>query len=134
MIRRALRVIIATVVAFVIAYLVLSNLPAFKLRETPGDADYFKNNLKHFYIFKTAIALTVGVFAGVICWWIDKGETWFLNIQYLQDLKNLGKKSIHYPDAPFYNASNLVPIKGKKKRVFFNYDMEEFLNEIQSNR
>ena len=72
MLRRALRVIIATVVAFVIAYLVLSNLPAFKLRETPGDADYFKNNLKHFYIFKTALALTVGVFAGVICHLIQK--------------------------------------------------------------
>lgn len=73
-----------------------------------------------------------GVFAGVICWWVDKDETWFLNIQYLQDLKILGKKSIHYPDAPLYNASNLVPIKGKKKRVFFEYDMEEFLDELVS--
>lgn len=72
MIRRALRVIIATVVAFAIAYLLLSNVPAFKLRETPGDTEYFKNNLKHFYIFKTAISLTVGVFAGVICHLIQK--------------------------------------------------------------
>ena len=80
-----------------------------------------------------------GVFAGVICWWIDKDTTAFLPIEMLQYLKNKGYKSVAYyanwvefdADAPDWNW---CWIKGKKKRVFFEYDMEEFLNEIQFNR
>ncbi len=75
-----------------------------------------------------------GVFAGVICWWIDKDITRFIPIQVLQMLKNDGKKSLNcYWDScvDVYNTRYSIPeIKGKKKRVFFDYDMEEFLNEL----
>ena len=83
-----------------------------------------------------------GVFAGVICWWIDKDVTKFIPIRDLVIAKKCGYKSIRYDtecyiehpmDELGYKAFS-IEIKGKKKRVFFDYDMEEFLNEIQHNR
>ena len=76
-----------------------------------------------------------GVFAGVICWWVDKDVTKYIPIGVLQRMKDLKDKSIRYD---FYHRFNdidkIVEVKGKKKRVFFEYNMEEFLNEIQPNR
>lgn len=63
-----------------------------------------------------------GVFAGVICWWIDKDITKFIPIQALQWNKENGYKSIRYD----HNAISFIEINGKKKRVFFDYDMEDF--------
>lgn len=74
-----------------------------------------------------------GVFAGVICWWVDKDITRFIPIQILQMLKEEDKKSLNcYWDScvDVYNTRYYIPeIKGKKKRVFFDYDMEKFLND-----
>ena len=69
-----------------------------------------------------------GVFAGIICWFIDKDITLFIPIQVLQICKYRGWKSIRY-DVNGYHGS-IIEIKGKKKRVFFDYAMEEFLKEI----
>ena len=75
-----------------------------------------------------------GVIAGVICWWIDKDVTVFLPIQMLQALKNMSKKSIRYDMEVFCDSNGdgyaTTAIKGKKKRIFFDYDMEDFLNEL----
>ena len=68
-----------------------------------------------------------GVFAGIICWWVDKDVTRFIPIQELQHLKDIGFKSIRY-DTP---NGWLTDIKGKKKRVFFDYDMEQFFKEVE---
>ena len=66
-----------------------------------------------------------GVFAGVICWFIDKDITRFIPIQMLEILKiELNAKSIRFD----FLHPDVVYIRGKKKRVFFDYDMEEFLN------
>lgn len=72
-----------------------------------------------------------GVFAGIICWWTDKDVTLFLPIEELKLEKQHGWKSVRYD---IEKANGVIEIKGKKKRVFFEYDMEEFLNEIQSDR
>ena len=74
-----------------------------------------------------------GVFAGVICWWIDRDVTKFIPIYLLDMIKVNGGKSIRY-DFTLFDRDLCTEIRGKKKRVFFEYDMEEFLNEIQSNR
>ena len=72
-----------------------------------------------------------GVFAGVICWWIDKNITLFIPIQILQELKIQGHKSIRFDtDILSYKDVKIIFILGKKKRVFFDYDMEEFLEEV----
>lgn len=67
-----------------------------------------------------------GVYAGVICWWADKDITKFIPIQHLQMLYDFGIKSVRYD----YINVDVIEIQGKKKRVFFDYDMEEFLDEI----
>lgn len=71
-----------------------------------------------------------GVYAGIICWWIDKDRTLFIPIQTLQKLLNSGNVSYRYD----WDSYDVVEIKGKKKRVFYDYNMEEFLNEVQHNR
>jgi hypothetical protein len=75
-----------------------------------------------------------GVRAGIICWWVDKDVTLFLPIQLLASLRGQGKKSVRFDDncykyvdvKPYYVYS-VYQIKGKKKRVFFDYDMKSFL-------
>lgn len=78
-----------------------------------------------------------GVYAGVICWWVDHDVTLFIPIQVLEDEKYRGAKSIRY-DADlgvgFVNGNGIlvpiVQIQGKKKRVFYEYDMEQFFEEV----
>ena len=77
-----------------------------------------------------------GVYAGVICWWIDKDVTKFIPIQVLESLKShWNDKSIRYDkDASFIQDSkdiHPIEIQGKKKRVFFEYDMDKFLKEVE---
>lgn len=69
-----------------------------------------------------------GVFAGVICWWVDKDITLFIPIQTLERLRLNGIKSIRY-DNP---SLSIVAIQGKKKRVFYNYNMKQFLDDLES--
>lgn len=73
-----------------------------------------------------------GVFAGIICWWVDKDVTAFIPIQLLNELRNGNHRSVNvkYIDNFMYELGGLIKIKGKKKRVFFEYDMEEFFNAI----
>ena len=73
-----------------------------------------------------------GVFAGVICWWIDKDRTAFISIYVLQYMRENGAKSFPCSllDTRITDWEGVVEIKGKKKRVFFDYDMEEFLNGL----
>ena len=72
-----------------------------------------------------------GVYAGVICWWVDKDVTLFLPIQLLQDAQDAGWKSIRY-DVVFEQSVPIVTLTGKKKRIFFDYDMSKFLQEASS--
>lgn len=61
-----------------------------------------------------------GVRAGVLCWWIDKDVTKWLPIIHLDCLRKLGEKSIRYDD----RVGIVIP--GRKKRVFFEYDLITF--------
>lgn len=70
-----------------------------------------------------------GVFAGIICWWIDADETWFIPIHILQDAKENGEKSINIRRP--YMQGYWMPVDGKKKRVFFDYNMETFLRKME---
>jgi len=69
-----------------------------------------------------------GVTAGVMCWWIDKDITLFLPIQLLKRLRDNGSKSIRYDLAEYLETP--IVIQGHKKRVFFDYNMEQFLKEV----
>lgn len=77
-----------------------------------------------------------GVIAGVICWWVDKDITKFIPMRDLVIARRCGYKSIRYdtvsyarkPDDIAYKAYSFE-LQGRKKRVFFDYDMEHFLKE-----
>ena len=80
-----------------------------------------------------------GVVAGVICWWVDKDTTMFIDIRLLEELRKKGYKSIDSCASFVLEDIDNLPemwtwIIGKKKRVFFDYDMEGFLNEIRNFR
>lgn len=72
-----------------------------------------------------------GVHAGIICWWVDKDVTKFIPIQILQAVKDNGGKSIRY-DFTLFGKDLCTEIKGRKKKVFFEYDMEQFFKEVTS--
>lgn len=73
-----------------------------------------------------------GVYAGVICWWIDKDITLFIPILTLNIWKiQVGLKSVRFDI--YEKDFDVVKLTGKKRRIFFDYNMEDLLNEI-SNR
>jgi len=80
-----------------------------------------------------------GVIAGVICWWVDKDITLFLSIHLLSYLRAGYFKSIPYniiekaPTIDLCLNGSAIEIKGKKKRVFFDYDMNQFFKEVSKN-
>lgn len=69
-----------------------------------------------------------GAIAGVLCWWIDYDITMFLPILFLQGEKEAGKKSVNVKDV---ESQIWVKLKGKKKRIFFDYDMQKFFEEFE---
>lgn len=77
-----------------------------------------------------AVSKIKGVIAGTMCWWVDKDVTKFIPIQALEHEKFIGVKSIRYDNN---NLSN-IEIVGKKKRVFWEYDMKPFFKEIEYER
>lgn len=67
-----------------------------------------------------------GVVAGVLCWYVNYGRTVFIPIKFLETLKQNGAKSIRY-DA---DDPHIIDIPGRKKRVFWEYYMDEFFRSI----
>lgn len=68
-----------------------------------------------------------GVKAGVILWFIDHDLTVWIPIREIRFLINAGKKSINIKELD--QISHIV-IQGKKKRIYFDYDMEDFLRRL----
>ena len=72
-----------------------------------------------------------GVLAGILCWWIDQDVTKFIPIQCLKQYRDSGAKSLRF-DAdlqPIHDNGRIFEpfiIQGKKKRVFFDYNMKQF--------
>lgn len=68
-----------------------------------------------------------GVISLVLVWFIQKEKTIAVPIQELRKLKEIGHKSL--------NVNKLEKVKyfevpGKKKRVFYNYNIKEFLRML----
>lgn len=62
--------------------------------------------------------------AGILVWFIDHDVTLWLDIQYLQDLKESGYKSFNVKD-----RMSVYELAGVKKKVFFEYDLRKFLKD-----
>lgn len=71
-----------------------------------------------------------GVVAGVLVWFVDHDITTFVPIQELERLRDEpGQKSLH---VNHLNFRDNIPLEGRKKRVFFEYDAEGFLKSVSS--
>jgi len=76
-----------------------------------------------------------GVRAGILVWFIDHDETFWIDIRLLQKHRDAGHKSISY----YCDFVDLMPetdkmwsrLVGRKRRVLFDYDFNEFLKEIE---
>lgn len=69
-----------------------------------------------------------GVTAGILCWWIDHDQTYFIPIELLQDAKQtMNAKSLNILHPHIH--SEWIYIPGKKKRVFFDYDFNDFFQQ-----
>lgn len=77
-----------------------------------------------------AKAFIPGVIAGVIVWFIDWDKTYFVPIMTIIEMEEEGVKSINRKTIEMERG--VIEIKGTKKRVFFNYDMDEFFKEVQN--
>lgn len=72
-------------------------------------------------------SLLQGVTAGLIVWYIDHDLTVWIPIDVVITLMNFGYKSINIKDLD--KMPHLV-IPGIKKRVYFDYDMKKFLEDL----
>ena len=71
-----------------------------------------------------------GVVAGVLVWFVDHDITTFVPIQELEMLRDgHGQKSLHITHLNFRDN---IPLEGRKKRIFFEYDAEGFLKSVSS--
>lgn len=71
-----------------------------------------------------------GVHAGVICWWCDNDITAFIPIYELEECKKNGYKSVRFNHETFY-IDGFICIPGRKKRVFWDYDMMSFFEHFE---
>lgn len=69
-----------------------------------------------------------GVNAGILCWFIDNDKTLFIDIQYLDMLKENGNKSFNV-NIDIHKIPT-IEIEGKKKRVLFEYNLEKLLEDL----
>ena len=72
-----------------------------------------------------------GVNAGIIIWFIDHDITLFVDIQWLDYLiQNYGNKSFNIIKDIKHIPVTIIP--GVKKRVFFNYDLNKLLLDLDN--
>lgn len=110
------------------------NMYAIECKSIHGNTFPLSNITDNQYKGLLNLSKTYGIIAGVICWWVDKDVTKFIPIQMIQALKNMSKKSIRYDEEVFCDSNGYgyvtTTIKGKKKRVFFDYNFNDFFKEV----
>ena len=78
-----------------------------------------------------------GVRAGILVWFIDHDDTYWLDIRLLQKHRDAGNKSIKFycdwVDGTDETSKLWTRIVGKKRRVLFDYDFIPFFKEFECN-
>ena len=69
-----------------------------------------------------------GVKAGIIIWYIDHDLTIWIPIDEVVNMIDQGYKSINVKDLNY--PRNIIRIDGTKKRIYFDYDMNKFLEDL----
>ena len=94
-----------------------------------GNTLPFSNITKNQYEGMLEMDKIKGVKAGIICWYIDKDITLFIPIKTIYIWKTqTDVKSVPSNIADF--DLDVKRISSKKKRVFFDYDMKKFFEDV----
>lgn len=109
-----------------------------ELKSTKGNTLPFSNITNsqwHGLIDKETIE---GVGAGIVVWFLEHDKTFFVSAGLLKQLKYQGKKSLHINDlidrASRFELTEYFKcfeVEGIKKRVFFDYNVEKFKNNLE---
>lgn len=105
------------------------NMYAIECKSIHGNTFPLSNITANQYRGLLNLSKTYGVIAGVICWWVDKDVTAFIPICEIAMCKENGYKSIRFDHEPFLE-NGFVKLLGKKKRVFFDYNFNDFFKEV----
>lgn len=104
-------------------------LNLFELKAIHGNTLNFKSHIReNQWDGLLAETFKPGVNAGIICWFIDCDKTYFIDIFYLQELKQKGEKSFNINKHT--NSIFVQELVGTKKRIYFKYNLKKFLEEI----
>lgn len=110
-------------------------LNLFEVKAVHGNTLNFKSHIRENQWYKLQkYSVLPAVNAGIIVWFIDKDFTLYLPIGLLHELKLEDFKSFNINDyiddtlPPVYEHP--IEILGTKKKVFFEYDLKTFLDEI----
>lgn len=73
-----------------------------------------------------------GVKAGIIVWFIDHDLTVWIPINEIVFWRDIGNKSINIKNIQDKHIERIrhIVIQGRKKRVYFDYDMKDFLRRL----
>lgn len=114
------------------------NIFYFELKSTKGNTLPFGNITDNQFLGLIEKEKVEGAGAGVVVWYIEKDKTFFVSADYLSRAKQEGCKSLHIEElskrAKWFNECSYFKcfeITGKKKRVFFDYDMEQFKKDLE---
>lgn len=99
----------------------------FELKQRKGNTLNFKYDItKDQWEGLQEKATIPGVVAGYIVWFIDHDVTAFVPAQELKRLQDAGAKSLNINDIQDNKVQHILA-PGKKKRIMFTYDGQQFL-------
>ena len=111
----------------------------FELKTTKGNTLPFCNITQNQFLGLLEKEKVEGAGAGIIVWFLDHDKTFFVSADCMQKIKNEGMfKSLHIRDLKLKAEEfdkgryhKCFEINGIKKRVFFNYNMQEFKQNLE---
>ena len=114
------------------------NIFYLELKSTKGNTLHFSNITDNQFLGLVEKEKVIGAGSGVVVWFLEKDKTFFVSANLLTCLRDSGKKSLHIDDlterAKQFNECvyfKCFEIVGKKKRVFFEYDMKLFKENLE---
>lgn len=103
----------------------------FELKAVHGNTLNFKSHIKkNQWEGLLEESYKPGVNAGILVWFIDKDETYFIDIFKLYTLKESGEKSFNVTNPDHVNSIFVNKVEGIKKRVFFEYSLKQLLEDL----
>lgn len=72
-----------------------------------------------------------GIIAGIMCWFISLDRTLFIPIEVIEEYRLADVKSINLNKM---DDKRFIEIHGEKKRVYFDYDLGQFLDYCEKHK